>query len=141
MMELSARDYGIETHRTAFGWNKSFIISIKGHPLSEQFRIILPGENEEKKSIPEALRAEERLKSSWFILGMDGKLVPVKDFNFTNHKSLEKFAEYELAKTKAAQGVPPHVMLMKRLEIADYESGSDPGNFRWYPKGRSPQKA
>jgi threonyl-tRNA synthetase len=25
---------------------------------------------------------------------------------------------------------------MKRLEIADYELGSDPGNIRWYPKGR-----
>jgi threonyl-tRNA synthetase len=25
---------------------------------------------------------------------------------------------------------------MKRLEIADYEAGSDPGNIRWYPKGR-----
>ncbi|HEX9261290.1 MAG TPA: threonine--tRNA ligase, partial [Candidatus Bathyarchaeia archaeon] len=30
----------------------------------------------------------------------------------------------------------PHVPLMKRLEIADYEEGSDPGNLRWYPKGR-----
>jgi threonyl-tRNA synthetase len=25
---------------------------------------------------------------------------------------------------------------MRRLEIADYEPGSDSGNFRWYPKGR-----
>jgi threonyl-tRNA synthetase len=32
--------------------------------------------------------------------------------------------------------MPPHVLLMKRLEIADYEMGSDPGNIRWYPKGR-----
>ena len=32
--------------------------------------------------------------------------------------------------------MPPHVPLMKRLEIADYEPGSDPGNIRWYPKGR-----
>jgi threonyl-tRNA synthetase len=32
--------------------------------------------------------------------------------------------------------MPPHVPLMKRLEIADYEAGSDPGNIRWYPKGR-----
>ena len=32
--------------------------------------------------------------------------------------------------------MPPHVTLMKRLEIADYEVGSDPGNIRWYPKGR-----
>ena len=25
---------------------------------------------------------------------------------------------------------------MKRLELVDYEPGSDPGNLRWYPKGR-----
>ncbi len=33
-------------------------------------------------------------------------------------------------------GTPPHVELMRRLEIADYEPGSDSGNMRFYPKGR-----
>ena len=32
--------------------------------------------------------------------------------------------------------IPPHVELMKRLEIADYEPASDPGNMRFYPKGK-----
>jgi len=32
--------------------------------------------------------------------------------------------------------VPPHVDLMRRLELVDYEPGSDPGNMRYYPKGR-----
>jgi threonyl-tRNA synthetase len=32
--------------------------------------------------------------------------------------------------------VPPHVELMRRLELVDYEPGSDPGNMRYYPKGR-----
>ncbi len=32
--------------------------------------------------------------------------------------------------------VPPHVELMRRLELVDYEPGSDPGNMRFYPKGR-----
>ncbi|MBC7130167.1 threonine--tRNA ligase, partial [Candidatus Bathyarchaeota archaeon] len=48
----------------------------------------------------------------------------------------EKFARYEISKVRASQRMPPHVPLMKRLEIADYEAGSDPGNIRWYPKGR-----
>ena len=30
---------------------------------------------------------------------------------------------------------PPHTRLMREQEIADYEPASDPGNFRWYPKG------
>jgi threonyl-tRNA synthetase len=62
--------------------------------------------------------------------------VPIEDFNFKGHRNLEKFANYEITKVRASQQMPPHVPLMKRLELADYEEGSDPGNLRWYPKGR-----
>jgi len=135
VMEKKAREMGIETHRTPFGWCKKFSISIKGHPLAEQLRVVLPGEIEEKEVVPEALKAEEKLKSLWFILQTDGKLVPVKEFDFAKHENLEKLAKYEMEKMRAVQQMPPHVKLMKRLEIADYEPGSDSGNFRWYPKG------
>ena len=134
-MERRAKEMGIETYRTPFGWNKQFTISIKGHPLAEQFRMISPGEVEEREVVPEALKAEEKLKSSWFILQTDGKLVPVEEFDFAKHENLEKFARYEIEKVRAVQQIPPHVKLMKKLEIADYEPGSDLGNFRWYPKG------
>lgn len=134
-MEKRAKEMGIETYRTPFGWCKKFSISIKGHPLAEQLRVILPGEIEEKEGVPEALKAEEKIKSFWFILQTDGKLVPVKEFDFAKHENLEKLAKYEMEKMRAVQQMPPHVKLMKRLEIADYEPGSDSGNFRWYPKG------
>ena len=134
-MERRAKEVGIETYRTPFGWCKKFSISIKGHPLAEQFRVVLPGEVEEEEVVPEALKTEEKLKSFWFILQTDGKLVPVKEFDFAKHENLEKLAKYEIEKVRAVQQIPPHVKLMKRLEIADYEPGSDPGNFRWYPKG------
>jgi len=134
-MEEVAKELGFETYRTPFGWCKKFSISIKGHPLAEQFRIVSSDEAEEKV-VSEALKAEEKLKSFWYILQTDGKLVPVEEFNFKGHKSLEKLAQYEIEKVRAVQQVPPHVKLMKRLEIADYEPGSDPGNLRWYPKGR-----
>ncbi|HEY4674563.1 MAG TPA: threonine--tRNA ligase, partial [Candidatus Bathyarchaeia archaeon] len=109
-----------------------------GHPLAEQSRVILPAKGEEKKEekVSEALKAEEKLESFWHILQPDGKLVAVKDFNFKGNENLEKFAKYEISKVRASQQMPPHVLLMKRLEIADYEVGSDPGNIRWYPKGR-----
>jgi len=134
-MERNAKEIGIETYRTPFGWNKQFTISIKGHPLAEQFRAVSPGKVEEEEIVPEALKAEEKLKSFWFILQTDGKLVPVEEFDFAKHENLEKLAKYEMEKVRAVQQIPPHVKLMKRLEIADYEPGSDPGNFRWYPKG------
>ena len=137
-MEAYAKEKGLETYRAPFGWNKQFTISIKGHPLAEQSRVILPSEVEEKKEekVSEAVKAEEKIKSLWYILQPDGKMVPVDEFDFQGHQNLEKFARYEISKVRASQQIPPHVLLMKRLEIADYEPGSDPGNIRWYPKGR-----
>ena len=43
---------------------------------------------------------------------------------------------YELSKKRTVDEQPPHVKLMKKLGIADYEPASDSGNMRFYPKGR-----
>jgi threonyl-tRNA synthetase len=133
-MENFAKKSGIETFRAPFGWNKALQIKVKGHPLAEQSRSISPLKKEEKVS--EAVKVEEKIKSSWFILSPDGKLTEVNKFNFSKYPRLKKFSDYEISKVRAVQQIPPHVTLMKKLEIADYEEGSDPGNLRWYPKGR-----
>ncbi len=135
-MEQYAKGLGIETYRAPFGWCKEFCISIKGHPLAEHFRTVATAAQEETEVVSEALAAEEKIKSYWFVLQLDGKMVPVDEFNFKGHKGLKKLVNYEISKVRAVQQVPPHVTLMKKLEIADYEPASDPGNFRWYPKGR-----
>ncbi len=138
-MEVEAKDKGIETFRAPFGWNKQFTISIKGHPLAEQSRVYVASEGKsekDKEEVSEAAKVEEKLESFWYVLEPNGKLTEVDDFNFTGHVDLERFAKYEISKVRASQQMPPHVLLMKRLEIADYEMGSDPGNIRWYPKGR-----
>jgi threonyl-tRNA synthetase len=147
-MEVYAKSKGIETYRAPFGWNKQFTISIKGHPLAEQARSYNPtviGSNEgkeicepkkEEETVSAALKAEDTMKSYWHILQTDGSLVPIEEFKFKGHNNLQKFSQYEIKKTRAVSQMPPHVPLMKRLEIADYEPGSDPGNIRWYPKGR-----
>jgi threonyl-tRNA synthetase len=145
-MEAYAKQKGIETYRAPFGWTKQFTLSIKGHPLAEQSRSYA-AEGIEKKPwkhtapkeeepVSAALKAEDRLKSFWHILQPNGLLVPIEEFNFKGHTNLRKFSQYEIKKTRAVTQMPPHVPLMKRLEIADYEPGSDPGNLRWYPKGR-----
>ncbi|MEM2999392.1 MAG: threonine--tRNA ligase [Candidatus Bathyarchaeia archaeon] len=139
-MEAYAKKKGIETYRAPFGWNKQFTISIKAHPLAEQARSYAPAAAEAaakpEEKVSEALKAEEKLKSYWHILKPDGELTPIENFDFKRHRNLEKFAKYEISKVRASQQMPPHVPLMKRLEIADYEQGSDSGNIRWYPKGR-----
>lgn len=137
-MRVYASKLGIEVHRAPFGWCKEFSISVKGHPLAEQFKsIVLGGEEAAKKGevISKALEAEEKIVSHWFILKPDGSMIPIEEFDFTGYENLKKFAAYEISKSRAVQQTPPHVTLMKKLELADYEHASDPGNFRWYPKG------
>jgi len=136
-MEAEAKRAGIETYRTPFGWNKKFSISIKGHPLAEQSKeIIAEKMKEEKENISKALKEAEKMKSYWYIMQPNGKMVDVKKFNFKGHENLQKFARYEMEKSRAVKQIPPHVSLMKKLELADVEPGSDPGNLRFYPKGR-----
>ncbi len=146
-MEAYSKSKGIETYRAPFGWNKQFTISIKGHPLAEQARSYAPAPiaaetkapsegKKEEEPVSAALKAEDTMKSYWHILQTDGSLVPIEEYKFKGKSNLQKFSQYEIKKTRAVTQMPPHVPLMKRLEIADYEPGSDPGNIRWYPKGR-----
>lgn len=122
-----------EVRRAPFGYYKAFNVSCKGHPLSELSRDV--GPREAGESVSQALEREEKIESHWYILTPDGDLVDIPDFDFTEYPSLRKFADYEIEKARAVDKVPPHVRLMQRLELVDYEPGSDVGNLRWYPKG------
>jgi len=134
-MEAYAKESGLETYRAPFGWNKIFSLKIKGHPLAEQSKVFTRTDVKEKE-VSEAVKAEEKLKSFWYILDTDGKLIPIEDFDFKNHIKLKKLADYEIEKSREIKQMPPHIALMKKMEIADFEPGSDPGNLRYYPKGR-----
>lgn len=136
-MKAYAESLNIEVYRAPFGWCKEFSVSVKGHPLAEQFKSITVGEKKAtgEEVVSKALEAEEKIKSYWFILKPDGEMVPIEKFDFTGYENLRKFAAYEISKSRAVHQTPPHVTLMKKLELADYEGASDPGNFRWYPKG------
>lgn len=112
MLEEDAEEKGIETYRAPFGWNKQFTLAIKGHPLAEQSRVYFPApqkgqkpETEEKVS--EAAKAEEKLKSFWYILEPNGKMIPVENYDFKGRETLEKFAKYEMSKVRASQQMPP----------------------------------
>jgi len=131
--------------RAPFGWYKEFELKCKGHPLAELSREFTAEKIEGKVSKEsEALKAEKKIESSWFIIDLQGKLYSIKfnkkneleGFNFTKHKALDKLARYEMKKVRAVEQEPPHVKYMRKLELVDYESASDPGNLRYYPKGR-----
>ena len=131
-MESSASD--LEIYRAPFGWTKSYNIKVKGHPLAENSKIVTKEDSEESTS--DALKSESKIKSFWHILTPDGEMQELDNFDFTNHKNLEVLAKYEAAKKRSVDEPPPHVALMKKLAIADYEPASDSGNMRFFPNGR-----
>lgn len=117
---------GLNVKRVPFGWYKAFEISCKGHPLSELSRTITAEEEEEEEV--------EKKPSSWSILDGD-KIIDIDDFKFENDQ-LEKLVSYELGTGASDAGEPPHVKLMREKGLCDYESASDVGNLKWFPKGR-----
>jgi threonyl-tRNA synthetase len=134
LKEMESNATGLEVHRAPFGWTKSYKLQVKGHPLAENSKTITSGE--EKESSSNALKAESKIQSFWHILTPDGKLHEIEKFNFAKYPNLEVLAKYEAAKKRAVDEPPPHVKLMKKLAIADYEPASDAGNMRFYPNGR-----
>lgn len=146
-LKKAAVEAGYQVTSAPFGWYKMFNIKVKGHPLSELSRTIgadevkavqeaakAEGAGEARES--EALKKEKKLVSTWYVLTPDDQLVKADEFDFSPYPELAAFNKHERFGTRAAgQEMPPHVKLMREMELVDYEPGSDPGNFRWYPKG------
>ena len=146
-----ARESIGEVYQSPFGWTKSFNIKVKGHPLAENAKQISKAaggdedhelhlhahEHDEGKLVSTALKNEDKLKSSWFILQPGGMLTPASEFKFKKQdQNLQRLTNYEISKNRAVNQQPEHVRLMKKMAIADYEPASDAGNMRFYPKGR-----
>lgn len=134
-MESSASD--LEVSHSPFGWTKSYKLQVKGHPLAESSKIVTKDSATQTEELTsDALKGESKIRSIWKIMSPDGTMSNIGDFDFTNHKTLESLAKYESAKQRHVDEPPPHVALMKKMGIADYEPASDSGNMRFYPNGR-----
>jgi threonyl-tRNA synthetase len=156
-IERIAKESIEHVHRAPFGWTKALTINVKGHPLAENFKVIteldsssnlhpigsdstgVPSDTraDHEEKISSAIRAEERLQSQWYVLQPDGEMIPSDKYQFRREEeNLRLLANYEIAKRRSSDEAPPHVRLMKKMAIADYEPASDVGNIRFYPKGR-----
>jgi threonyl-tRNA synthetase len=147
--ELNENLKDIKIKRAPFGWTKELNLKIKGHPLAENSKTFTKKQEREVNNIESntiistssttssALVAENSLKSFWYILDPQGNLIPYSDYTFQKkEENLNLLFNYELSKKRTVDEQPPHVKLMKKLGIADYEPASDSGNMRFYPKGR-----
>ena len=136
-MELSASE--LEVSHSPFGWTKSYKLQVKGHPLAESSKVVTkdsPNLENDSKLTSDALEGESKIRSVWKIMSPDGTMSNIADFNFAKYPKLEILAKYEVAKQRHVDKPPPHVALMKKMGIADYETASDSGNMRFFPNGR-----
>ena len=136
-MESSVSD--LEVSHSPFGWTKSYKLQVKGHPLAESSKVVTkdsPSAKPDSELTSEALKGESKIRSIWKIMSPDGTMSNIADFNFSKHPKLEILAKYEAAKQRHVDQPPPHVALMKKMGIADYETASDSGNMRFFPNGR-----
>ncbi|MFW9786031.1 MAG: threonine--tRNA ligase [Candidatus Thorarchaeota archaeon] len=152
LLKVVAKDLqerGFNVVRVPFGWYKAFEIHCKGHPLAERSKVLdlstaiaqdADVEVTEGEDLT-ALVAEEKATSTFYIMEPGGKVTDAKKFNYAKFDELKLYVDYETAKDRTAQEPPPHIELMKQLELVDYEPGSDAGNFRWPPRGLTLKKA
>ncbi|HET6589833.1 MAG TPA: threonine--tRNA ligase [Candidatus Nitrosocosmicus sp.] len=155
-LKINLKDSAYRIYRAPFGWTKQLEFRVKGHPMAENSKtfdnvsksepsignekiISLDGgqDDHDHGGVSQALSAEKTLKSSWFILEPNGLLTRYEDYNFRKtENNLKNLFKYEILKNRTVEEQPPHVKLMRKLGIADYEPASDSGNMRYYPKGR-----
>ncbi len=135
-LEQKMITYGKDVARIPFGWYKGYVLKCKGHPLSELSREFKESEKEnEEEELSESLKREEKVISNFYIISPDGTMVDAELFDYQGHENLKKFVLYETKKSRVYDKPPIHIELMKRHGLVEYEHGSDPGNFRYLPKG------
>ena len=135
--EMEAGASHLDVSHSPFGWTKSYKLQVKGHPLAESSKVVSKDSATKTEEVTsEALKGESKIRSYWKIMSPDGSMANIGDFDFSKHKKLEILAKYESAKQRQVDKPPPHVALMKKMAIADYEPASDSGNMRFFPNGR-----
>jgi len=129
---------GVEAHRAAFGWYKSFTLVNFGHALSELSRSIKPG------LVEKPIEKKEKFHR-FIIMDEEGFEYEVDKANWRSCEVFSKpgvrigllktFIGNELEEKSGKGEEPSHILNMRKLELVDYCPESDAGNMKWYPNG------
>ncbi|MEM5811290.1 MAG: threonine--tRNA ligase [Candidatus Aenigmatarchaeota archaeon] len=121
-VEALAKESKIEVYRAPFGWNKRFSISVKGHPLAEQYKEIK--EKEEQKKVTK----------KYFILTKNCEIKNIDNYEFKN-ENFKILVEQEALGIKEVENrEPSYINFLKKFGI-EWESFSDIGHMRYNPFG------
>jgi threonyl-tRNA synthetase len=130
-------DHGYEAQRAPFGWYKAFELSCKGHPMSELSRVVEPrevtAEDEEEEE------EEETAPSEFLVMTPDGETHDAASYREEADDDLRVLIDDELdegGETSRKGEEDKHIQMMQDKELVGYDELSDPGNFRWYPRGK-----
>jgi len=115
---------GIEIHRAAFGWYKSFDIKCKGHPLSELSREIVAAQEDKRATMGEG---------TYSVMTPDGKLKGVEHYAGDKSDFGIVVAKEALKQDFGERGEPEYFRLCRKFGIA-WEEMSDSGHMHWEPK-------
>ncbi len=134
-LEEKLKVEGVKVARAPFGWYKAFNLACKGHPLAELSKTIKP-----EVEVVKEVKPVEVEEGYYVLIKPDGN---VHELNKEKPYDDPVLEEYPLIKRlimnerglKAEKGAPPHIRLMQRLELVDYEPASDVGHFKFLPKG------
>jgi len=130
-MEKYAKEAGMETYRSPFGWNKQFTISIKGHPLAEQSKVIISTELAKEKKKAKEWKIP---KPEYLILKKDGETAKPQEYKFKkDEEDIRALVDKEVFKREAPGGEPHIVAILKRFGF-EWEPYSDSGHMRYSPK-------
>jgi threonyl-tRNA synthetase len=130
-MEKHAKALALETFRSPFGWNKQFTISIKGHPLAEQSKVVEPAKEVKGKKEVKTWKAP---KPEYMILTLDGRTVDPDKYAFgSDEADIRTLVEKEVFKKEAPGGEPRIIEVLKKFGF-EWEPYSDSGHMRYGPK-------
>jgi len=133
-VEDGLKERGFNVKRAPFGWYKAFSLRCKGHPLSELSRVI------RVEGVKGGKADEARVHGEYLIISPEGleerlDLANLEAYDVLNrYPLLKQFIVSEEVGGKPKEA-PPHITLMSKLGLVDYEPASDIGHFRFYPKG------
>jgi len=130
-MEKHAKHISLQTFRSPFGWNKQFTISIKGHPLAEQSKVIVPVEEAEERKEIKRWRTP---KPEYLLLRQDGETADPREYKFhRGQEDIETLVRKEVLRKETPGGEPRIISVLKKFGF-EWEPSSDSGHMRYGPK-------
>jgi len=125
--------------KAPFGWYKKFELACKGHPMAELSRELIAEAEKTKKERKEGSEFAEFIAVDE--KGKEYKIDPkninackIWDQKGPAYDRLKQFIKNEISKKQGGKE-PKHIEYMRKLELVDYCDVSEPGHFKWYPKG------